>query len=283
MQPRKITADYIFDGRRMLTGRMLLTDRDGRVVDLLPLDPGEDVEQHEGILSPGFINCHCHLELSHMKGMIPERTGLADFVFRVVTERHHAEEEITAAIDQAEEEMIRNGIVAVGDICNNILTRPAKQHNRLRYYNFIEASGWLPAVADKRFEHSRRIFDVFSENGTSKHNAIVPHAPYSVSDTLWDRIRPFFRDRVVTIHNQETKYENDFFRDGSGHLNELYRRMGIDNTHHVPTGRTSLQSFFGKLRGASRAILVHNTFTTREDVIATWQAAQNENNGEGKY
>ena len=73
-----------------------------------------------------------------MKGLIPEKTGLVDFVFKVVTERHHSEEEILAAIEKAESEMFSNGIVAVGDICNNPLTIPQKQKGRLRYYNFIE-------------------------------------------------------------------------------------------------------------------------------------------------
>ena len=68
---------------------------------------------------------------------VSDKTGLVDFVFKVVTERHHTEEEILQAISDAEDEMIANGIVAVGDICNNALTIPQKQKNRLAYYNFI--------------------------------------------------------------------------------------------------------------------------------------------------
>ncbi|WP_198104222.1 hypothetical protein, partial [Clostridioides difficile] len=83
-----------------------------------------------------------------MKGLIPEKTGLVDFVFKVVTQRHFPEEEILNAIAVAEKEMLDNGIVAVGDICNNTLTLPQKQKQNLHYYNFIEVSGWLPQVAN---------------------------------------------------------------------------------------------------------------------------------------
>src|ERR1043165_4597837 len=105
MHYRKITADKIFDGYRFLENHMLIVSTDGVIDALLPVEAGDDVEYFHGILAPGFINCHCHLELSHMKGKIPEKTGLVDFVFKVVTERSADEEEIAKAIARAEDEM----------------------------------------------------------------------------------------------------------------------------------------------------------------------------------
>ncbi len=86
---------------------MLITDEKGKILDIInESDAGQDVEVFNGIISPGFINAHCHLELSHLKGHIPEKTGLVDFVFKVVTERHFDQEEITDAIEKAEKEML---------------------------------------------------------------------------------------------------------------------------------------------------------------------------------
>src|SRR4051794_6897255 len=218
MNYRKYSAEKIFDGYVFLTDHVLITTEDGRIENLVPTaEAGDDVKSLEGILTPGFINCHCHLELSHMKGLIPEGTGLVDFVFKVVTERHHSGEEILDAISRAEDEMIANGIVAVGDICNNTHTILQKQKARIRYYNFIEASGWLPAVADQRFERSKEIYEEFEKasrvtlHASRNANSIIPHAPYSVSQNLWSHIQPFFENRVVSIHNQETAFEDEFF------------------------------------------------------------------------
>src|SRR5690349_25128320 len=128
MNYRKFQADYLFTGREWLSGdSVLVTSPEGEIVDIMPAaEAGSDITTFNGILSPGFVNCHCHLELSHMKGLIPEKTGLVDFVFKVVTERHFDEEEILEAIAKAEDEMYANGIVAVGDICNNTSTLSQK-------------------------------------------------------------------------------------------------------------------------------------------------------------
>jgi aminodeoxyfutalosine deaminase len=268
---RKFQAEKIFDGRKFLDGQpVLITTEDGIIEDIVPVsEAGEDIEKAGGILAPGFVNCHCHLELSHMKGRIPERTGLVDFVYKVVTERHHPEEEILQAIAEAEDEMLNNGIVAVGDICNNTLTIPQKQKQRLLYYNFIEASGWLPAVAENRLQRAKQLYEEFQgihDQPTSNNVSIVPHAPYSVSEELWKAIQPYFEKKVVSIHNQETAFEDEFFLEGTGDFKRMYELMKIDNSHHQPTKRSSLQSYFDKLLKAKNILLVHNTFTIREDI-----------------
>jgi aminodeoxyfutalosine deaminase len=276
MGKRKLKADRIFDGYRFLEDQVLIISTEGIIEDLLPASAaGLDVEEMEGLLCPGFINTHCHLELSHMKGRIPENAGLVDFVFKVVTERHHAEEEIMQAIADAEAEMIRNGIVAVGDICNNTLTIPQKKKGRLRYYNFIEASGWAPAVAQARFQHTSAIYEAYVQDLTSAAS-IVPHAPYSVSGQLWQLIQPFFENRVVSIHNQEAPFEDEFFVEGTGDFVRMYRLMNIDNSHHHPPGTSSLRSYFEHLSGAAQVLLVHNTFTKQEDVDAALQQMSKE-------
>src|SRR5687767_10341492 len=71
MSFRKFKADKIFTGTEMLgADHVLITDENGRVLDLVSDNSaGDEIEQFSGTLSPGFINCHCHLELSHMKGL----------------------------------------------------------------------------------------------------------------------------------------------------------------------------------------------------------------------
>lgn len=249
----------------MLQDHVLIAKPDGTIVELIHHDEaGDNVEAFRGIISPGFINCHCHLELSHMKGHIPKNTGLVDFVLKVVNERHYAEAEILAAIEAAETEMKQNGIVAVGDICNNALTIPQKMKGRLRYYNFIEASGFPPAVAAVRFKRASDIYDMYAVFMNS--NAIVPHAPYSVSPELFRRINAFTSNRVLSIHNQETSAEDELFEAGAGDLARLYERMNIDISFFRPSGKSSLQTYLPYLDKAITLLLVHNVHTSEKDL-----------------
>ena len=249
---------------------VLIADEKGKIERIVNIkDAGENIQQLDGILTPGFINCHCHLELSHMKGLVPTQTGLVDFIFKVVNERHFPEEEILDAIAKAEDEMLANGIVAVGDICNNILTIPQKQLQRLAYYNFIEVSGWIPSVAQVRFERSLGYYHSFKQLQTPNpkpQTALSPHAPYSVSDELWQLMSPYFENNTVTIHNQETNFEDDLFKKGKGDFTRMYGMMNMDTSFFQPTGKSSLQSYLHKLDKAKQVILVHNTFTKEEDV-----------------
>jgi cytosine/adenosine deaminase-related metal-dependent hydrolase len=271
MSYRKFQATQLFTGTQLLgDNAVLITDGNGKIEEVITIqDAGEDIQKLDGILSPGFINCHCHLELSHMKGLIPEQTGLVDFVFKVVTERHFAGEEILDAIENAENEMIANGTVAVGDICNNLLTLPQKAKARLAWYNFIETSGWLPSLAETRFERSYTFYKAFQQLQTTNHklqSALSPHAPYSVSDALWDLMQPHFAGKTITIHNQETTFEDELFLEGKGDFTRMYKLMKFDNSFFAPSGKSSLQSYFPRLSGAEQVILVHNTFTSEQDI-----------------
>src|ERR1700754_359592 len=89
MKFRKLRADQLFDGYHLLDDQSVLIMREeGEMEAIVPLsEAGDDVQTYTGILSPGLINCHCHLELSHMKGLIPAGTGMIHFLLAVMLNR----------------------------------------------------------------------------------------------------------------------------------------------------------------------------------------------------
>ena len=273
---RKFSADNIFNGHEILSGNfVLITSETGVVIDIADKkDAGNDIEIYKGMLAPGFVNAHCHLELSHMKGLIPESMGLTDFILKVVFERHFDEAIILAAIENAENEMLQNGIVAVGDICNNILTLPQKRKQKLRYHNFIEASGFPPAVADSRFQRSVDFYKSYA--AAMPANSIVPHAPYSVSPQLFRLINDFHDNNIITIHNQETAAENELFKNKEGEFLEMYEKMNIDISFFESSRKSSLQTYLPKLSQYQSLILVHNVCTNEGDI--QFQKQQTTNN-----
>ncbi|MCB0568986.1 MAG: amidohydrolase family protein, partial [Phaeodactylibacter sp.] len=138
---RKYTADYIFPvASHPIRKGVVIVDDQGKVLALgqrEDYDPAS-LETYTGIIVPGFINTHCHLELSHMKGMAPTGTGLLPFLKTVVNFRDISMEEIQDAIEKADREMYEGGIVAVGDISNKLDTAAQKEKSPIHYYTFVE-------------------------------------------------------------------------------------------------------------------------------------------------
>ena len=199
----------------------------------------------------------------------PAQTGLVEFVFKIITDRNFADEQILAAIATAENEMLQNGTVAVGDICNNTLTIPQKKKQNLHYHNFIEVSGFVPAYAQDRFDKSTAILNQYKEINNDQRSSLSPHAPYSVSPQLFELINNATTNSIVTIHNQETKAEEDFIKYKRGDFLKLYDKMGIDISYFNPSGKSSLQSWRPYLNNKQSLILVHNVATTKEDIEFT--------------
>ena len=289
MTYRKFKADYLFLGDRMASpDSVLITTNEGIVQAVVPeSEAGSDVEVYSGVLSPGFVNCHCHLELSHMKGVIPEGTGLVDFLSTVIRRRAafaeasategggdvtkaSGEEAIREAIAAGEQEMLDNGIVAVGDICNTADTVVQKTLGRLYYHNFIETMGFIEQGAQARFAHSLGIFNAFAAayQLPIESNSIVPHAPYSVSGALFRLIAGFPGNHLLTIHNQESEAENEWLLSGKGDFLRLYQLLGLDVSFFNGTGKRSLESFLPYFYRNQSLILVHNVATGAEDVGA---------------
>src|ERR1044071_2258953 len=126
---RFLTADYIFTVHDSpLKNGIVTVDDNGFIKEVFSeerkhqLDgAGDNIEKFNGIICPGFINAHCHLELSYLKGKMSRGKGLPDFIEEIVHLRNDTKwtkDQKQSAIERAEDEMIAGGIAGVGDICN---------------------------------------------------------------------------------------------------------------------------------------------------------------------
>lgn len=224
----------------------------------------ENIIHYEGALVPGLINTHCHLELSHLYGKIPEHTGLPGFVQQVIQQRQALDTAIEEAMQLADAAMQANGIVAVGDISNQLRSKNVKLDSKLYYHTFIEAMGFNPERATEIIKNAEELKSAFAPLRAT----IVPHAPYSVSEALFAAINKTSgtADESISIHNQETADENAFFEKKSGHFLKLYEFLGLDISFFEANGKSSLQTYLPLLPASTKTLLVHNTFTSRLDL-----------------
>ena len=249
-------------------GSVLITKADGTIVGIVnEKDAGDDVQELDGILSPGFVNAHCHIELSHMKGLVAEHGGLVNFVQQVMVNRTlKTREEKMNAMKAAEKELYDSGTVAVGDICNGPDSIELKKNSTIYWHNFIEVSGFVDAAAEKRLAAAENVLSSFVIPSSSFKNSLAPHAPYSVSKKMFGLLNDKTAHQLTSIHNQEAAAENELYQNKSGDFLHLYKNMGIDIAGFSAMGKTSVQSWLPYFTKNQKIILVHNTFTSEEDL-----------------
>lgn len=269
---RFLKADKIFDGENYLSpDTVVVLDNENAIKEIISQSQLEQVEleYHKGILTPGFINAHCHLELSHLKNKIARHTGLPAFAKQVVSLRNSlSKEEISMHMQEANVAMWNKGIVAVGDISNTEDSFQEKINSKIYYHTFLELIGLNPASATLIFEKGRELLKkLYTMN---LPGSLAPHAPYSTSKELIKLIadQNFMDNQSLSIHNQESEEEHKFFHGEPNAFDDLYKSLGLDLTWYKAPNTPSLFSYAEAL-SVKPSILVHNTFTKVPELKST--------------
>ena len=280
MAYRKFKADQLFDGYHLHgNDKVLITDDSGKIQSIVSLsEAGDDVQTFSGILSPGLINCHCHLELSHLKNVIPPHTGLIEFLCSVVTKRDFTREVIDQEIIKAEKEMYDNGTVAVGDIGNTADTAEVKSKSKIRWQNFVEVLGFTDEKAEENIEHYKQVakqLETTLQPSNIRHRtSLVPHAPYSISPKTFKLINGLTKGQIISIHNQEHPAEDVLYKTGGGDYLKLFKIFGINQSPFPVTGLSSIRSVLPHFNNGQTIFLIHNTFMPAEDVVFAKEYAE---------
>lgn len=269
---RKISAHLILDGKgKCYTKGILTLDADGTILEINDtngiLNESAEVEFYSGVVVPGFINAHCHLELSHLQDKFSKGAGFVPFLKQVLENRVSEPEKILKAAERADLLMYKNGIIAVGDIANNTSAFDIKRSSKIDYFTFIETLGFAPSRAEKAFNWAKDSLKVAESFGFKA--SIVPHASYSISIPLFKAVadEAIRTGSILSIHNQESSEEDDLFRSGSGDLvSHLADNLGIDISFFSPTGEGSLRSILKFLPLQNNLLLIHNLFTNQSDI-----------------
>lgn len=273
---RYLSATSIFSGKEYLpSNTVLVLSENNTITDIITntqVDAG-NIEFYDGILCPGFINTHCHLELSHLKNKIQQGTGIVDFGLEVIKQRNCIPEEEQIELMLEVDKLMQNeGIVAVGDISNTSLSISAKSKSKLFYHTFIELIALNPARANSVFNSGQELLNEYKKNNLSA--SLAPHAPYSASYELIKLITDLcsVSSSPTSIHNQESKAENDFFLTKTGDYLRLYQTLNLAIDFFYATNKSSLLSFIPNINKNTPTLLVHNTFSSMDDIRVAQQS-----------
>ncbi|GAB1472601.1 amidohydrolase family protein [Bacteroidota bacterium] len=278
---RKIAAQYVYPLNSIspISKGVLTLDDNGTILEIGQLThETASTEFYNGILVPGFVNSHCHIELSHLKDEFKKGTGMSGFIKQIIALRESVDPVKRERAMQMELDlMYRSGVSAMADISNSTESFNPKRKSPLYTRTFLEFFGTEPERATEIVSVAKSLEIKLKESALD--GGITPHSCYSMSPSLLENIlKEALTSGWISYHNQESWEEEQLIQKGRGPLVNQYRERGLSTP--PPFGKPSLLYFLHQLekagfKGDERLLLVHNTFTTAECVDAATEMVKN--------
>jgi cytosine/adenosine deaminase-related metal-dependent hydrolase len=234
MNGRIFHADYVLPGDAPpIADGAVAVDPDGVVLDLgpapelLPRHRGLAMERVRGVVFPGLVNAHTHIELSSMRGKVPGGHGFVPWVDRLITTRSEASaEEDAEAVERGIDEIVRSGTVAVGDVSNTLAPVAALARANLAGCVFHEVLGMDRSAVLRRIDGLRVELEERVPRWPSSDLAYAP-SPHTLYTLHLDGARAVLESAArrglrVSLHLAEHASERRAVEHGDGPVPDWY-------------------------------------------------------------
>ena len=275
MSANRIAASFVYtlDATEPIRNGYVEYEDDGTVTAVGTCeDISSEAHFHDGALVPGFVNAHCHVELSHLHGKFRKGTGMAGFIDQINELRDWAGRDVKSAlVKDWMDKMWADGVSAMADISNDDSSFDVKSSHPMYTRTFLEVFGSEPHMCDGVMADVKALNDVADKAGIDA--APTPHSCYTMSPQLLSASAAAGLEKgFLSYHSQESQEEEDLLISGSGAMYENRKRSGM-STPPV-TGESSLKYFIDRLAAAKPApydehvLLVHNVCLSQDDIDA---------------
>ena len=280
MDKRRVAASFVYtldSDAPIRNGFVEYDAEDGRILAVGECGPDEEVRQ--GAVVPGFVNSHCHIELSHLHGKFRKGTGMAGFIDQINALRDWAGADVKARLTQEwMDKMWKDGVSAMSDISNDDSSFKVKSSHKIYTRTFLEVFGSEPEMCEGVMSDVTKLKETADAEGIDA--APTPHSCYTMSPQLLSASAAVgLESGYLSYHSQESQEEEDLLISGSGAMYENRKRSGM-STPPV-TGESSLKYFIDRLAAAKPApydehiLLVHNVCLKQDDIDAAKRVMNN--------
>ena len=186
----------------------------------------------DGELLPGLVNCHTHLELTHLGGGAKhDEPEFLKWIRRVreLKETTSAEEFYAAAVAGIRDCWAR-GVTCIAETGSTGAVMRGLHDLGGRGIVYQEVFGPDPAQCNASMRELHEAVDQLRRLATPQlRPGVSPHAPYTVSASLYEAVAQFARvERLpVALHLAESQEETALVRDGDGPFAAALRERGI--------------------------------------------------------
>lgn len=202
--------------------------------------PGiECLDLSDCLILPGFVNAHCHLSLSALKGKVAKHPRFTGWVRSLLAQNQEVSwTERVRALHAGAGDLLRSGVTTLGDYLSQpeLLT----EYSRLpfRQVLFLETLGFQETAVRETLDRVRSILESQNPQGGMIQLGLGPHAPYSVSPKLFRELKNLARRHGCpwSCHVAEFPEEVRFLKEGGGELEEFLRERGVYDAGWTPPG-----------------------------------------------
>ena len=280
MAAKRVTAEFVYtltDAEPIRNGFVEFDDQTGEILATGACSPEDEVTA--GALTPGFVNAHCHVELSHLHKKFVKGSGMAGFIDQINALRDWAgREKKQELVKEWMDKMWKDGVSAMADISNDDSSFDIKASHSMYTRTFLEVFGSEPEMCEGVMADVMQLQNVADEAGIDA--APTPHSCYTMSPQLLSESAAAGLKRgYISYHSQESQEEEDLLLTGTGAMYENRKRNGM-STPPV-TGESSLKYFIQRLAQAHQApydehiLLVHNVCLSQDDIDAAKNVMNN--------
>lgn len=282
MAINRIAASFVYtlDAKEPIRNGYVEYDDDGIVTGVGPCgDISSEECFHDGALVPGFVNAHCHVELSHLHGKFRKGTGMAGFIDQINELRDWAGRDVKSSlVREWMDKMWADGVSAMADISNDDSSFEVKAAHPMYTRTFLEVFGSEPHMCEGVMSDVTALNEQADRAGIDA--APTPHSCYTMSPQLLSASAAAGLEKGwLSYHSQESQEEEDLLISGSGAMYENRKRSGM-STPPV-TGESSLKYFLDRLAAAKPApydehiLLVHNVCLGQSDIDSAKKVMNN--------
>ena len=282
MRTKRVAAKYVYtleSYEPIVNGFVEYNEEDGTIVATGVCEHPDSEEILDGALVPGFVNAHCHVELSHLFGKFYKGSGMAGFIDQINALRDWAGRDVKVQLVQEwMDKMWNDGVTAMADISNDDASFDVKASHKMYTRTFLEVFGSEPHMCEGVMNDVTELNRIADSKGIDA--APTPHSCYTMSPQLLSASAAAGLEKgYISYHSQESQEEEDLLLSGSGAMYENRVRNGI-STPPV-TGESSLKYFIQRLADAAPApydqhiLLVHNVCLQQDDINAAKEVMKN--------
>lgn len=276
---KRIAASWVYtlEAEPIRNGYVEYDDTDGTILGTGFCAPGEEIIP--AAIVPGFVNAHCHVELSHLHGKFRKGTGMAGFIDQINALRDWAGRDVKVGLTRRwMDKMWNDGVSAMADISNDDSSFDVKRSHKMYTRTFLEVFGSEPEMCEGVMAEVGELQRVADASGID--SAPTPHSCYTMSPRLLSAsAEAGLKSGFLSYHSQESNEEEELVRKGSGAMYENRKRSGM-STPPV-TGESSLKYFLDRLAAFKAApydehiLLVHNVCLEQDDIDAVQMNMRN--------